>query len=73
MLKKLQIGDWIYLPNVRRALAEGKEDVLGYLVREGDPQDELRFRLGALNPGERAILQSGSQINYYRDTLKGCK
>ena len=73
MLKKLQIGDWIYLPNVRQALVEGKEDILGYLVREGDPQDELRFRLGALNPGERAILQSGSQINYYRDTLKGCK
>ena len=58
-------GDYVFLPDVRRALAGEKTAVTGYIVGE-DGLKEIRFTTGAMTDTEREILLKGCLINYYR-------
>ena len=58
-------GDYVFLPDVRRALAAEKTAMTGYIVGE-DGLKEIRFTTGAMTDTEREILLKGCLINYYR-------
>lgn len=58
------LGDYIFIPAVRAAVADGSESVRVYVV--GDTSREMTLSLGSLNADERRILLSGCLINDYK-------
>lgn len=59
-----QVGDYIYLPKIRRAVESGAEEVKAYVVN-GDEAKELKLTLADLSTDERSIILAGCLINYY--------
>jgi len=59
--------DYIFLPNIRNAIAEKADVLKAYVV--GDELKEIEFTLGNLTDTEREIILKGCLINYYRETL----
>ena len=57
-------GDYIFVPDVRKAVEEKADVVRAYVV--GDELKEIRFRLGDLTDAERQIILDGCLINYYK-------
>ena len=60
-------GDYIFLPDVRQAIAEKADIIKGYVVKES--LQEVEFSLGELTDTEREIIMKGCLINYYRDSI----
>ena len=58
-------GDYIFVPEVRKAVAEKWAEVKAYVV--GDTLKEITLKLGDLTDNEREIILKGCLINYYRD------
>lgn len=58
-------GDYIFVPDVRKAVAEKWEAIKAFVVKE-DGMKEVSFKLGALTDTEREIILKGCLINYYR-------
>ncbi|MBS5388532.1 MAG: hydratase [Clostridiales bacterium] len=59
-------GDYIFVPDVRRAVEEKADVVKAYVVK--DSLEEMDLRLGELTDAEREIILQGCLINYYRAT-----
>ena len=59
-----EIGDYIYLPEIRQTVAGGAEDVKAYVVNS-EGRKELRLALANLSADERGIILAGCLINYY--------
>lgn len=57
-------GDYIFVPDIRRAVAEKRTDVKAYVV--GGSLKEIRLQLGDMTDNEREIIQKGCLINFYR-------
>ncbi len=57
-------GDYIFVPEVRKAVEEKWADVKAYVV--GDSLKEIVLKLGDLTDNEREIILKGCLINYYR-------
>ncbi|MBE6587636.1 MAG: hydratase [Ruminococcaceae bacterium] len=53
-------GDWVVIPGVRKAIADGKSDVVGYLAKKDGTVYTYNFSLGALTDDERKIILAGS-------------
>jgi aconitate hydratase len=63
--EKLTVGDWVFLPSVRKAVRTGDETIAA-LIRKGDGRIiPLGLQLKNLSPAEREILLAGSLINFY--------
>ena len=58
-------GDYVFLPDVRTALAKEKLAFTGYIVR-GKELIPLELTMGNMTDTEREILLKGCLINYYR-------
>ncbi len=58
-------GDWLYIPCVRKILAEGGTEFDAYVVRN-DRVTPFRLRMDALTDSERTIILAGCLINYYK-------
>ena len=58
-------GDYIFLPQIRQAVADKAETITAYVVKDGLHKFELK--LGDLTDDEREIILKGCLINYYRD------
>ena len=58
-------GDYIFVPNVRKAVEEKADVIKAYVV--GDELKELNLKLGDLTDAEREIILDGCLINYYRN------
>lgn len=56
--------DYIFLPDIKKALEEKKPEIKGYIV--SDTLKEISFEIGALTDTEREIILKGCLINYYR-------
>lgn len=56
--------DYIFIPDVRDAVAEKADVIKAYVV--GDELKEVEFYLGDLTDAEREIILKGCLINYYR-------
>ncbi|MBQ8804114.1 MAG: hydratase [Tyzzerella sp.] len=57
-------GDYIFVPDVRKAVEEKQDVVKAFVVGEGLKAIELK--LGDLTDNEREIILKGCLINYYR-------
>ena len=57
-------GEFLFVPNVRRAVEEKWEEIPAYLV--GETVRPLTLTLGNLTDDEREIILQGCLINYYR-------
>ncbi len=57
-------GDYIFVPDVRKAVEEKWDTVKAYVV--GDGLKEIQLKLGDLTDNEREIILKGCLINYYR-------
>ncbi len=58
--------DYIFLPDIRTAVKEGKDEITAYVV-DGAELREISLRLGAMTEDEREIILKGCLINYYRE------
>lgn len=56
-------GDYIFVPDVRKAVEDKKDAVKAYVV--GDSLKEITLKLGDLTDNEREIILKGCLINYY--------
>ena len=63
----LALGDYVFVPGVRKALLEAADTMTGYVVRQDGTVATLVLRLGALTDDERQILADGCLINYYKN------
>lgn len=59
-----KLGDYLFLPEVKRAIEERSEIIRGFAV--GETVREIQLKLGDLTDEERDILTAGCLINYYR-------
>ena len=60
-----ETGDFLFIPNVKKAVAEKTEVIKGYVVNKD--MAEVELRLGELTDDERKIIDRGCLINFYRD------
>ena len=68
LVNDLRPGDYLVLPYVRSAIAEGQANMLSALIHEqGDKtwSEQIGLGLHNLSPEEREILLAGCLINYY--------
>ena len=57
--------DYLFLPNIRTAVEEGKSEFDAYVVKDGELKP-FTLKMGALTPDEKEIILKGCLINYYR-------
>ncbi len=57
-------GDYLFLPQIRQAVADKAETITAYVVKDG--LHEFQLKLGDLTEDEREIILKGCLINYYR-------
>ena len=57
-------GDYIFVPDIRKAVEEKQTDVKAYVV--GGSLKEIQLKLGDMTDNEREIIQKGCLINFYR-------
>ncbi len=63
-------GSWILLPDIRAAVLEKREKIMGFAVC-GNELRQFWMTLGELTDHERQIITDGCLINYNRKLLKG--
>jgi aconitate hydratase len=59
-------GDYLFVPNIRKAIEEKQTDIEAYVVK-ADGLTPFTLQMGDLTDDERTIILKGCLINYYRD------
>lgn len=59
-------GDYIFVPDVKRMIAENLPEAKAYAVRADGTVSEFELSAGDLTGDERKIIQAGCLINFYR-------
>ena len=57
-------GDFLFIPEIRKAVEEKKAEIPVYV--NGEKDREVTLKLGGLTDNEREIILKGCLINYYR-------
>ncbi|MGI5979254.1 MAG: hydratase [Oscillospiraceae bacterium] len=57
-------GDWVYVPNIREAVSEGKTDIPAKVVTKHGTA-ELTLHLSGLTTDEKEIILRGCLMNWY--------
>ena len=57
--------DYLFIPNIKKAVEEKAELIKAYVVKDGALK-EFELRLGELTDEERQIILKGCLINYNR-------
>jgi aconitate hydratase len=65
----LRLGDYIFLPEIKKAVTEKTDPLNGYVIGSG--VKEITLTLGELTDTERQILIDGCLINYYSAGREG--
>ena len=60
------LGDYVFVPGVRKAIADKDEVIKAYAVKADGTMTEFDVKLGDLTEAERDIIMAGCLINYYR-------
>ena len=60
----LAVDDLIYIPGIRQAILNGKENLPSFVIREGK-RKPLELTLEGLSREDRYIILAGCLINYY--------
>ena len=58
-------GDYLFLPNIRKAVEEKASDITAYAVKDGSLK-EFHVTMGELTDDEREIILKGCLINFNR-------
>ena len=66
----LKVGDWLAVPNVRKAVQNAEPTILAYVVRENGSAEQIALTLKDLTDDERQIILDGCLINFYNSTRK---
>ena len=61
------LGDWVFVPGLRKAVLEGAPAFTAYAVRADGSVNPFTVTLGELTQDERQIIADGCLINYYRN------
>ena len=59
-------GDWLYVPDIRKAVQEGASSVTAYTIRN-EALQAFTLKLSAMTEDERQIILDGCLINYNRE------
>lgn len=70
LAETLQVGDWLAVPNVRKAVKDAAPTILAYVVRESGKAEQIALTLKDLTDDERQIILDGCLINFYNSTRK---
>jgi aconitate hydratase len=76
---EFQVGDYIYVPGIRKALDGDLKDIAAYVIKGGKEAlaakdacvKELRLYMADMTAEEREIVKAGCLINYNRNRQKG--
>ena len=66
----LQVGDWLAVPHVRKAVQNAEPTLLAHIVRENGTSEQIALTLKDLTDDERQIILDGCLINFYNATRK---
>ena len=58
-------GDYIFVPDIRKAVEERKTEITAYVVKDST-LNEFTLKMGELTEDERTIILKGCLINYYK-------
>ena len=58
-------GDWVYIPGVKAAILEGKEDIPAKVITKDGKVADLPLQCKGLTDDEKLILKEGCLMNYY--------
>lgn len=61
------LGDFIFVPGVRTAVLQNKEEITAYAVTSAGKVTPFKVSTGTLTVEERQIIVDGCLINYYRN------
>ena len=61
-----EVGDYIFVPNVRAALDGDLKSIPAYWIREGKAEP-LPLSIADMTADERAIVKAGCLINFNRN------
>jgi aconitate hydratase len=64
---EFEVDDYIFIPDIKKAISTGEKKITGYII--GDSIKEIHLYWEALTDNEKAIVLSGSLINYNRDKI----
>jgi aconitate hydratase len=64
---KFEVGDYIFVPNIRLALDGDMKDIKAYVIK--DQVEELSLYIAAMTEDEKDIVKAGCLINYNRREL----
>ena len=64
------LGDWIYVPEIRKAVEEGASEMKAYIVKPIGEEEvslsEITLKMGELTSDEKQIILDGCLINFNR-------
>lgn len=60
------INDFIFIPNIRKAIMDKLPEVLAYVVKDG-VMKEFTLKISEMTDDERRIILAGCIINYYKN------
>ena len=58
-------GDYLFIPEVRKAIEEKATEIQAFVVKENEMK-EFTLKMGELTDDERTIILKGCLINYYK-------
>ena len=58
-------GDCLFVPGIRKAVAEGAEDIPARIIRQNGTVEDILLHIKGLTDDEREILLAGCLMNYY--------
>ncbi len=60
---KFEVGDYIYVPGIRRALDGDMKEIPAYVIKDGTVQ-EMKLYIADMTSNEKSIVKAGCLINY---------
>ena len=60
-----EVGDYIFVPNIRQALDGDMKEIKAYVIRQGKAE-EISLYVADMTSDERKIVKAGCLINYNR-------
>jgi aconitate hydratase len=63
---KLEVGNFVYLPDMRKVVANGDSEFKAYIIR-GGKAEEITLGMAPLTEDEKQIILAGCLMNYWKN------
>ena len=64
---QFEVGDYVFIPGVRKAVEAGEERFAGHIIRNGQVSGTIDLYMAPLTADERQIILDGCLINFNRN------